>query len=279
MIVGLGDVPPIGRDGVGYTHTLAVPLFGPNAGEWIDLGALSRKQSKGWEEPYADISNTGLVVSHSTTTDGHVHAVAWTKETGMVDLGTLADTGDPRYASHNSSYALGTNKLGTLIVGGSGVDQNPDIGFFAPVVWTPSITWESGKFVTKWKIHKLDTAAFPDFVWAAMGVNDYGQIIGAGGQRRRNDYTLVRSGTPALTEKVGKNSCRLPSSPAYPINVAYGINEKGEIVGAVNSADYSCGSPCSGNRSTGKEQGTPKRLSFPCPRVDSQAARAWASTI
>ena len=218
-----------------------MPLFGPNAGKWIDLGALSRKQPEGWEEPYADISNTGLVVSHSTTKGGHVHAVAWTKETGMVDLGTLADTGDPRYANHNSSYALATNKLGTLIVGGSGVDQNPDIGFFAPVVWTPSITWESGKFVTKWKIHKLDTAAFPDFVWAAMGVNDYGQIIGVGG-----DYPSQTTATGALWNpradgKGWEELTRLTPSPACPLNIAYGINEKGEIVGTTDSPDYSCG--------------------------------------
>jgi len=240
VMVGLGDVPPLGSDGVGYTHTLVAPLFGPNAGEWIDLGALSRKQSKGSEEPYADISNTGLVGSHSTTKDGHVHAVAWTKETGMVDLGTLADTGDPLYASHNSSYALATNKLGTLIVGGSGVDQDPDIGFFAPVVWTPSITWKSGKFVTKWKIHKLDTGAFPDFVWAAMGVNDYGQIIGAGGP---GDGTtnIGALWNPRADGKGWEELTRLPSSPACPLNIAYGINEKGEIVGTVDSADYSCG--------------------------------------
>jgi len=54
-----------------------------------------------------------------------MRAVAWTKETGMVDLGTLADTGDPRYASHNSSYAISTNKLGTLIVGGAAWTRIP----------------------------------------------------------------------------------------------------------------------------------------------------------
>ena len=145
----------------------------------------------GWEEPLDGISDTGLVVSHSTASDGQVHAVAWTKETGMVDLGTLADTGDPRYASHNSSYAIGTNKLGTLIVGGSGVDQNPDAGFPAPVVWTPSKEWTNGKFVTKWKIHKLDTAAFPDFTVVVWGVNDYGQIIGVGGNSTYDDWCAM----------------------------------------------------------------------------------------
>jgi probable HAF family extracellular repeat protein len=183
VIVGLGDVP--GLDGVLSNHTLTVPLFGPRAGKWIDLDTLGGVQPQGWEEPFTEISDTGLVVSHSTTQDGQVHGVAWTKETGMVDLGTLADTHDPRYASYNTSYAIGTNKLGTLIVGGSGVDQNPDVGFLAPIVWTPSKEWMNGKFVTKWKIHKLDTAAFPDFSWVAWGVNDYGQIVGVGGGQQQ----------------------------------------------------------------------------------------------
>jgi len=240
VMVGLGDVPPIGRDGVGYTHTLAVPLFGPRAGEWIDLGALGKKQSKGWEESYADISNTGLVVSHSTTKEGQMHAVAWTKETGMVDLGTLADTGDPRYANHNCSYAIATNKLGTLIVGGSGVDQNPDIGFLAPVVWRPSKSWVNGKFVTKWKIQKLDTAAFPDYVWAAFGVNDYGQIIGGAGP---GDGTtnIAALWNPRADGKGWEELTTLPSSSACPMNTTYGINERGEIVGSVFAVDYSCG--------------------------------------
>jgi probable HAF family extracellular repeat protein len=236
VIVGLGDVSPIG-DGAGYTHTLAVPLFGPNAGTWIDLRTLRRNQPKGWEEPFTDISNTGLVVSHSTARDGHVHGVAWTRETGMVDLGTLADTNDPRYASYKTSYAIGTNKLGTLIVGGSGVDGNPDVGLLAPVVWTSSNVWMNGKFVTKWKIHKLDTAAFPDFAWAVWGVNDYGQIIGVGGT---SDQTTVIGAlwNPRADGKGWEKLMSLPPSPAYPVTDPYGINERGEIVGVVASAGF-----------------------------------------
>jgi len=124
VLVGLGDVPPIGSNGFGYTHTLLMPLFGPNAGEWVDLGTLGGEQSNaGWEEPFpVKISNTGLVTSHSTAPDGQVHAVAWTKESGMIDLGTLADSGDGEYPNYNSSYGGATNKLGTLIVGWSGVN-------------------------------------------------------------------------------------------------------------------------------------------------------------
>ena len=74
VVVGRGDVPPIGPDGVGYTHPLAVPLFGPHAGEWIDLGALGGVQPKGFEyESLTQISNTGLVVSYSTAPGGQMH--------------------------------------------------------------------------------------------------------------------------------------------------------------------------------------------------------------
>ncbi|HYA22619.1 MAG TPA: hypothetical protein VEF05_00575 [Terriglobales bacterium] len=236
VIVGLGDVPPIGRDGVGYTHTLAVPLFGPRAGEWTDLGALRRKQLKGWEEPLDGISNTGLVVSDSIASGGHMHAVAWTQETGMVDLGTLADTGDPQYANHNSSYAISTNRLGTLIVGGSGVDQDTNSWFDAPVVWTPSYVWTNGKFVTKWKIHALDTAAFPDFTWMVWDVNDYGQIIAIGGDNTQTRGVLWN---PRPDGKGWGKLISLPPSTTYPVTVLFGINNGGQIAGVAQSLDGS----------------------------------------
>jgi probable HAF family extracellular repeat protein len=239
VLVGLGDVPPIGLDGVGYTHTLAAPLFGPHAGEWIDLGALSRKQSKGWEEPFDDISNTGLVVSHSTTRGGYMHGVAWTKETGLVDLGTLADTGDPQFSSYNVSYAFATNKLGTLIVGMSGVDERPDK---APVAWTSSNLWVNGKFVTKWKIHKLDSSAFPDYYWEVWAVNDYGQIIGTA-YNNPDDLTIAAPTlwNPRTDGKGWEKVTPLPPSPAYPQTWVYGINGRGEIIGSANSNDWTFG--------------------------------------
>ena len=235
VIAGLGDV-----DGSGYTHTLAVALFGPNAGEWTDLGTLPGEQSIGCEEPIDGISDTGLVVSHSITSDGHMHAVAWTKETGMVDLGTLADTGDPRYANHNSSYAISTNKLGTLIVGGSGVDQDTNSGFAAPVVWTPSNVWTNGKFVTTWKIHALDTSAHPDFSWVPWGVNDYGQIVGVGGDNKNPQTTVIGAlWNPRADGKGWRKVMSLPPSTAYPFTDPYGINDNGEIAGMVASNDWS----------------------------------------
>jgi len=237
VIIGLGDISPI-DDGPGYTHTLAVPLFGPHASVWIDLGTLAEEQPMGWQEPLNDISNTGLVVSHSTAPDGQPHGVVWTKHAGLVDLGTLADTHDPRYASHNSSTAYGTNKLGTLIVGGSGVDGNPEAGFQAPVVWTPSHVWRNGEFITRWNIHKLDTTAYPELtmcsVWKA---NDYGQLIGS----CSNDDGTIVDGLLWNIRADGKGwklmSLAVPAD--YPFADPFDINEKGEIIGVVGSSDWS----------------------------------------
>jgi hypothetical protein len=238
VIVGRGDVP--NSDGVLSNHTLAVPLFGPHAGEWIDLAPLGGEQPTGWEEPNNDISNTGLVVSSSVEQDGQVHGVAWTRRTAPVDLGTLADTGNPKYRNYKASSAIGTNKLGTLIVGNSGVGPtgaHPSV----PVVWTPSTTWEGGRFVTKWKIHKLDTAAFPDLTgWTAWGVNNFGQIIGVGGN---DDETVLMAAlwTPRADGNGWERVMPLRPSPSVALRSTdpYGINDKGEIAGGVTSPDQS----------------------------------------
>lgn len=228
VIVGRGDVPPV-DDGVGYTHTLAVHLVGPHAGEWFDLGALDGDQSKGFEyESLTQISNTGLVAGHSTAQDGYVHGVAWTKKTGMVELGTLADMGDLAYAGYKSSNALGTNKLGTLIVG---VSQDAD-GHLLPVVWTPARVRGGSAIV--WKIHRLETTTVLPY-GRAWWVNDFGQISG-----------VCADGQGAVTGVVwnprahgkGWQLTTLPLDPAYPNSNAYGINDRGEIAGVALSADF-----------------------------------------
>jgi len=231
VIVGRGDVPPLGDDGVGYTHTLAVPLFGPHAGEWFDLGALDGDQSRGAEfESVTIISNTGLVVGHSTAQDGYVHGVVWTKETGMVELGTLADTGDPAYEDYKSSLAFYTNKLGTLIVGISQPTDGPPL----PVVWTPAMN--RGGPAVVWKIHRLDTLAELPY-GQAWGLNDFGQITGVCGGNVGDHVTGV-VWNPRADGK-GWQLRALPLDPDYPNSNAYGINERGEITGVAISGDGS----------------------------------------
>ena len=148
--------------------------------------------------------------------------------------GHFAATGDPKYASYKVSYAHSTNKLGTLIAG-SGWSPEASKGW--PAVWTPSFKWKDGKFVTQWKIQALDLSAYPELTGGvAWRVNDYGQIVGGG---YNDDSTIFKAllWTPRAHGK-GWEVNALPTSSGYPIAQAYGINDKGEIVGAANSADF-----------------------------------------
>ena len=99
--------------------------------------------------------------------------------------------------------------------------------------------WVNGKLVTKWKIHALDTAAYPDFSWAAWGVNDHGQIVGVGGDNNNPQTTVVGALWNRRSDGEGWGKLiPLPPSSVYPFTDPYGINERGEIVGMVASADW-----------------------------------------
>jgi probable HAF family extracellular repeat protein len=216
IAVAQGNLPD------GSTHNFAVPLFGRHAGDWIDLGTLGGTESA-WDEGLITISDTGLVVGHDASTDeNRPHAMAWTAMSGMVDLGTLADVDYPTY---NSSHAAGVNKLGTLIVGWSGVEQScigcaPTL----PVVWTPTVVWKNGQLITKWKIHKLDTAGLNVIThWYAWTANDFGQIVGEGGGDNGEYvgvlWTPLQNGKWKLTQ--------LPAVADYPISEPFNINDRG----------------------------------------------------
>jgi len=229
VAVGMGDLPD------GSSHTLAVPLFGPNALKWIDLGTLGGTAS-GWEEPINGISDTGVIVGHSPSTDGdRAHGFVWTEKSGMVDLGTLADIGYPTY---NSSFASGVNKLGTLIVGFSGVEARclgcaPTL----PVVWTPSIVWKNGVLETKWKINILDTTGLDNMTyWYPWNVNDFGQIVGECSNSEGGFAGVLW--TPLPNGK-GWKLTRLPFVADYPESEPFNINDRGEITGNIEPADFS----------------------------------------
>jgi len=228
VAVAQGDLPD------GSTHNFAVPLFGRHAEEWIDLGTLGGTES-GWDEGIVTISDTGMIAGHSASTDqNRPHAIAWTEKSGIVDLGTLADTGYPTY---NSSYAAGVNKLGTLIVGWSGVEKScVNCAPTLPVVWTPSVVWKSGQLITKWKMHKLDTAGFGVMTkWYAWAVNDFGQIVGEGngdnGEFVGVLWTPIQNGKWKLTQ--------LPTLADYPNSEPFNINDRGEISGNIEPVDFS----------------------------------------
>jgi len=235
VAVGVGDVPPINENGAGETHPLAISLFGPHAGEWVDLGLLSTQAPSGWEEPLVSISNTGLIVGHSISSDGRDHGFAWTAKLGMVDLGTLADIG---YTAYNSSWADATNRMGTLIVGWSGIETScincaPSL----PVVWTPSLERKNGSFVTKWKIHLLDMTGFEQGTnWFAWNVNDSGQIVGEGADPAGDFVGVIWM--PQRDGKTWKLQ-KLPTLDGYPVSEPFNINDRGEVAGDIEPADFS----------------------------------------
>jgi hypothetical protein len=232
--VGTGELPN------GETHTLGVALFGPHKGEWIDLGSLGGVIT-GWDEPLCKVSNAGLVATHSATADGHWHAVAWTQETGMFDLGTLADHG---YSKYDSSYAAAVNRSGTLIVGWSSIEQPClDCSPTLPVVWTPLDTREDGHPAVHWKMHTLDTKGVVNPVtgredldiFYPWDVNDRGQILGWA-EKWAKKASKIAPGVPILwnprPDGQGWKAMALPCNPDYPYNLPFGINNQGEIVGA-----------------------------------------------
>ena len=228
VAVGFGDVPD------GSTHPLAIHLLGPNAGKWIDLGTLGGTDS-GWEEGYNRVSDTGVIVGYSNTAKGYTHGTAWTEKSGLVDLGTLADIG---YSSYKASAASGVNKLGTLIVGWSGVEEScfgcaPSL----PVVWTRSVEWKRGTPIGTWKIQKLDIAGADEGTthWYPFNVNDLGQIVGVS---NTGDGPVRVLWTPLPNGK-GWKLTRLAPVSGYPNGFAYNINDRGEITGMMLPADSS----------------------------------------
>jgi len=222
VVVGYGDIAS------GYTRPIGVPLFGPKAGQWFDLGTLGGEG----ENMCMAITDTGMIVGHAVTAGGDVHAFAWTPKSGMVDIGTLG--------GNSFSLAYGVNKAGTLIVGLSGS------GFFTedtvPVVWTPKVVWKSGEPTITWNIQKLDTKGFEaDTYWFAVGANKFGQIVGSAWDDSVGAQITVLW-NPAPDGK-GWNIVKLPVPSDYPNSYPDDINDRGEIVGGIASADGGIGLP------------------------------------
>lgn len=230
VVVGLGDIPS------GYTRPIGVPVFGRQAGDWFDLGTLGGDRTDR-EVMCMAITDTGMIVGHSAITGNEiVHAFAWTRESGMVDIGTLADLGR-RYSGYNFSLAFGTNKSGTLIAGWSGTGfESADT---LPVVWTPKVVWNWGQWKTIWQIHKLATDGFSGATsWTAMFANDSGQIIGTATSADGVQIAVLWNPLPWGE---GWKIRQLPVPADYPSAEPTDINNNGEIVGDVLIIDPATG--------------------------------------
>jgi probable HAF family extracellular repeat protein len=226
VLAGFGDIAR-GRGAKGFTHAIGVPLYGPNAGQWFDIGTLGGETTDDKMMCMA-IADTGMIVGHSPIAGNVIiHAFVWTSETGMADLGTLENLG------HNYSLAWGTNRSGTLIAGYSG--NGIDVAETVPVVWMPKVVWDSDQWKTTWQIHQLNITGFDGFgYWKALVPNDHGQIIGMAIGADGTSIGVLWS--PISGGKDWKIQ-QLPLAPGYSGVWPLDINNNGEIVGDVLIGD------------------------------------------
>ncbi|MGA2363417.1 MAG: hypothetical protein ABSG73_13280 [Candidatus Aminicenantales bacterium] len=226
VVVAFGDIAS------GYTRPIGVPLFGPKAFQWFDLGTLGGDRTD-TEVMCMGVADTGMIVGHSAIPGNEiVHAFAWTPKSGIVDIGALGD-------DHSFSLAYNVNKSGTLIVGWSSSEfMGPES---LPVVWTPKVMWGRHGPAITWKIQKLDTTGFEGAnSWYATAVNDFGQIIGTATTADGFQIAVLWNPLPGGKEwKI----MQLPVPPDDPNAAPSDINNKGEIVGYFEAADLSVSFP------------------------------------
>jgi probable HAF family extracellular repeat protein len=225
IVVGFGDIAS------GYTRPIGVPLFGRDAGQWFDLGTLGGERTD-TEVMCMGIAQTGMIVGHAAIPDTTVHAFAWTKKFGMVDIGTLAD--DSNFKGYTWSLAYNVNKSGTLIVGWGSTEWMGRSSL--PVVWTREVPARHETAIT-WKIQKLDTTGFEQFHWwYATAVNNYGQIIGTAANDDGVGIAVLWNPVPG---KEGWEIMQLPVPGNYPNAAPSDLNDRGEIVGYLAAPDWS----------------------------------------
>lgn len=228
----LGVMVAQGDAADGDNHLFRIKLFGPDAGQWSDFGALGAYE--GWFT-WPLIADSGLIVGYAATTEldpatgaPYVHGFVWTGKSERTDLGALPQRG------RNNSVAQAINKLGTRIAGYVWRDTLDKI---YPVVWTPVAAWNAGRLTWTWTIHALPTPkGFPyGFVF---GINAFGQLAGA---IYSDDGVYVAAlWNPAKNGK-GWALIQLPSSEDWASAIAGDINEKGEIVGDVLNIEFNQG--------------------------------------
>jgi probable HAF family extracellular repeat protein len=235
----------------GGNHAFA---WTPKSG-MVDIGTLENIDYPGYYNSVAlNINKSGtLIVGYSD--NGEVALpVVWTPKVVRTPRGPITtwniqvlETGG--FSETCCWAAVGVNNFGQAV----GVNNFPQIANPDAFVWNPV---PGGK---GWKITKLPLSA--DYSLAtANAINDKGEIVG---YVIPSDFSALRTALWQMASRSG-NIWKLtvfPSPPDFPLAGAWGINDRGDIVGFACD-DYVC-SNASAVRWSTKDRDFVGILSFP----------------
>jgi probable HAF family extracellular repeat protein len=214
-VVGTVYIPPCGGGGQarayiyhdGIIDDLGT-LSGPNANPLVAFSIGSAINTRGHVVGY---SSTTLSTNTNVVFDGFL----WTKDEGMLDLGTL-----PGWA--NYSYALGINSRDDVVGASAGS------GFPQGYIWDKRTGMKGIGFLPGGQSS------------AALGINDRNEVVGI--SQYANSYS---SGQHAFiwTAERGMQDLNdlIPSDSKFVLVEALAINDRGQIVGwgySANLAQY-----------------------------------------
>ncbi|HLJ48842.1 MAG TPA: hypothetical protein VKU01_22650 [Bryobacteraceae bacterium] len=155
IVGGSGNCAPYNPDFLQSLQPLHALLW--ETGRVIDLGNLGGTGQVLGHFAHT-INNNGEVVGYSDVTgDMAVHAFRWTRNSGMQDLGTLAEDGH--------SVGLGVNDQGVI----TGVSISPDFSSIRAFVWRGGAMTDLNQLVPS-------TSAL--YLLTACSVNAHGEITG-----------------------------------------------------------------------------------------------------
>ena len=208
--------------GFSYTNsspnsTTGIPTIDPfllRNGKMLDLGTLGG--SVGFPN---GLNNRAQVVGQSNLTGDLIfHPFLWTNPGPMQDLGTFGGS---------NGFAIGINDVGKVI---GQADLSRDQGFHAFV-------WQNGSMAD------LGTLKSDRFS-AAQGINSHGQIVGKS-CRDQCDYHLNERAVLWEGGSIINLNDAIPPHSALKLNIAFAINDRGEIVGVGSASgciyDSLCG--------------------------------------
>lgn len=231
------------REAVGYNEGGfdTYPVYWDEAGAAIELPALPGGNGRG---AAGDINDAGLIAGHTRGPDGDTrHAVLWQHGLLVRDLGFM---GQPGPGLANQSLAHGLNDQG-LVVGASLVGSE-----FHAFVWQDGAFTDLGPgtalAITEDGQTILGTApGLIPVVWRS-GVRAYLPALGGGGIAYGHTVSAMNNkgevvgfapstkppylDTAALWRR-GK-AINLGRHPGGTVSRAYGINDKGQVVGEGN---------------------------------------------